>query len=698
MGHWAPEHVEDRLFALRAARLASVARTRLGCASYVALCRAASSPERPAAAAERDPGLKGEPEGLRGGSGGNGGSSSSNDSPSSPSSPQQQRPLRAARAARPRRPAGLPAPARASPASASAQQEPGARFAAAFVSAAAPDHDRGRPYDLAAGCEGDPRATRNLHIGNLDHVVSQGALRGASGKRGISEEVAGKRPARGQGAARAFLRFRNLDMARRAKGAMSCRAIGRSPIKLGPGKASPTTRLWVGGLGPNTSLATLAREFDRFGIIRTIDHVKGDTFAYIQYESLDAAQVACAQMRGFPLGGPHRRLRVDFAKTEETRYPQQYRPSLLPVDYELLTDGYHRHPTVDAHLRVRDKSHPYLYLDRHRTFLERDWIGPRKSADHRNSLEGYSRSVHSHSGEHWRGEGDRGLSRIWEDRWEDNRGRTPHCAYKERSWTNGVGQQYGYEGNHAGAGTKESVSNALSSSTPRAQEWGHHLHLEAPDSFHGEKTRERECNYWTSMAEPKSLEESKPETKKLTTLSEHVQTLQLGWNGFLVLKNSCFPTSMHILEGDQGVISGLLRDQTSESRLAQLKIAQRLPLDHPKFKDVTQRIKQGSARGFAVLLATQSVPSGPGTEGMPTVEPDLKKRLLRNLISYLKGKQAAGVIRLPVGGSKGRGLKGMLYAFPPCPFSQQYLQSALRTQDQLEEEHMLIVMIVAGSA
>uniref|UniRef100_A0A8C9MDZ7 Uncharacterized protein n=1 Tax=Serinus canaria TaxID=9135 RepID=A0A8C9MDZ7_SERCA len=31
------------------------------------------------------------------------------------------------------------------------------------------------------------------------------------------------------------------------------------------GKANPTTRLWVGGLGPSTSLAALAREFDRFG-------------------------------------------------------------------------------------------------------------------------------------------------------------------------------------------------------------------------------------------------------------------------------------------------------------------------------------------------------------------------------------------------------------------------------------------------
>uniref|UniRef100_A0A8B9D1I1 RRM domain-containing protein n=1 Tax=Anser cygnoides TaxID=8845 RepID=A0A8B9D1I1_ANSCY len=126
--------------------------------------------------------------------------------------------------------------------------------------------------------EDDQRATRNLFIGNLDHNVSEVELRRAFEKYGIIEEVVIKRPARGQGGAYAFLKFQNLDMAHRAKVAMSGRVVGRNPIKIGYGKANPTTRLWVGGLGPSTSLAALAREFDRFGSIRTIDYVKGDSF------------------------------------------------------------------------------------------------------------------------------------------------------------------------------------------------------------------------------------------------------------------------------------------------------------------------------------------------------------------------------------------------------------------------------------
>nr|XP_031542356.1 LOW QUALITY PROTEIN: putative RNA-binding protein 15B [Vicugna pacos] len=557
--------------------------------------------------------------------------------------------------------------------------------------------------------EDDQRATRNLFIGNLDHSVSEVELRRAFEKYGIIEEVVIKRPARGQGGAYAFLKFQNLDMAHRAKVAMSGRVIGRNPIKIGYGKANPTTRLWVGGLGPNTSLAALAREFDRFGSIRTIDHVKGDSFAYIQYESLDAAQAACAKMRGFPLGGPDRRLRVDFAKAEETRYPQQYQPSPLPVHYELLPDGYTRHRNLDADLRVRDRTPPHLlYSDRDRTFLEGDWTSPSKSSDRRNSLEGYSRSVRSRSGERWGGDGDRGLPKPWEERRKrrslsSDRGRTTHSPYEERSRTKGGGQQAdrgsdrtperSRKENHSSEGTKESGSNSLSNSRHGAEERSHHHHHEAPDSSHGKKTREGERNHRTIEAEPKPLEEPKHETKKLKNLSEYAQTLQLGWNGLLVLKNSCFPTSMHILEGDQGVISGLLKDHTSGSKLTQLKIAQRLRLDQPKLDEVTRRIKQGSPNGYAVLLATQASPSGPGTEGMPTVEPGLQRRLLRNLVSYLKQKQAAGVISLPVGGSKGRDSTGMLYAFPPCDFSQQYLQSALRTLGKLEEEHMVIVIV-----
>nr|NVI76389.1 spenito [Cucujiformia] len=115
------------------------------------------------------------------------------------------------------------------------------------------------------------------------------------------------------GNAFAFVRFHTLDMAHRSKVELSGQYIGKFQCKIGYGKATPTTRIWVGGLGPWTSVPQLEREFDRFGAIKKIDYVKGDNQAYILYDSIDAAQAAVKEMRGFPLGGPERRLRTDFS-------------------------------------------------------------------------------------------------------------------------------------------------------------------------------------------------------------------------------------------------------------------------------------------------------------------------------------------------------------------------------------------------
>ncbi|GIY95491.1 RNA-binding protein spenito [Caerostris extrusa] len=112
------------------------------------------------------------------------------------------------------------------------------------------------------------------------------------------------------------------DMAHRGKVEMSGQYIGKFQCKIGYGKTTPTTRIWVGGLGTWASLQHLEKEFDRFGAIRKIDFVKGENHAYIQYDSIDAAQAACQEMRGFPLGGPDKRLRVDFADPGPYSYYQ----------------------------------------------------------------------------------------------------------------------------------------------------------------------------------------------------------------------------------------------------------------------------------------------------------------------------------------------------------------------------------------
>ncbi|KAL2091616.1 hypothetical protein ACEWY4_013879 [Coilia grayii] len=575
--------------------------------------------------------------------------------------------------------------------------------------------ERGRPYayqvpeeDLKP--EDDHRATRNLFIGNLEHSVSEAELRQGFEKYGIIEEVVIKRPARGQGGAYAFLKFQNLDMAHRAKVAMQGRIIGGNAVKIGYGKANPTTRLWVGGLGPNISLAALAREFDRFGSIRTIDYVKGDNFAYIQYESLDAAQAACTQMRGFPLGGPSRRLRVDFAKAEDSPrgYPQQYQPPLaaLPAHYELLTDGYSHHRSLERELRERIRGHSpthQLFTERERPQVaEPDWSPPKSLERRTASLEVFGRTrtrSRSRSRERW--VKDRNIERGGgKTREERRKRRSPSSERPSDDWGRSKSRACGSVGPVSPEDSPErtrtrlpdSTSEPLSESPERV---AHCARKNTSQDSHEPST--------THMKQPTLLErkpcvgetvadsQTEKNQKPARTLFELAQSLSQVWHGALVLKNSCFPTYMHLLEGSSIFALTLLQDPAAgkPTSTGQLKIAQRLRLDQPKLDEVMRRIHMGGPEGYTVLLALQA----PMEKELPFAEPGLQKRLLRNLVTYLRNKQAAGVISLPLGGAKEREGGGMLYAFPPCDFSQQYLKTATKVLGKIEEEHLVIVIV-----
>lgn len=72
-------------------------------------------------------------------------------------------------------------------------------------------------------------------------------------------------------------------------------------------------------------------------------------------------------------------------------------------------------------------------------------------------------------------------------------------------------------------------------------------------------------------------------------------------------------------------------------------------------------------------------------------------RPLRNLVTYLKQKEAAGVISLL---NKETEATGVLYAFPPCDFSSELLKRTCHnvTEDGLKEDHLVIVVVRGGTA
>jgi len=160
--------------------------------------------------------------------------------------------------------------------------------------------------------EDDETANRTLFVGNLDYDVTTEVLQSIFERYGYVEDVDVKRAATGSGAY-AFIRFANLDMAFRAKVEMSGQIIGRHQCRIGYGKVIQSACLWVGGIGPWLTPDALGRVFGRHAAVQHVEWPAGKNYAYIVCASIEEACAAVASMRGAPLGGQDRRLRIDFS-------------------------------------------------------------------------------------------------------------------------------------------------------------------------------------------------------------------------------------------------------------------------------------------------------------------------------------------------------------------------------------------------
>lgn len=460
--------------------------------------------------------------------------------------------------------------------------------------------------------EDDPLATRTLFAGNLEINISDEELRRIFGRYGIVEDIDIKRPPPGTGNAFAFVRYQTLDMAHRAKVELSGQYIGKFQCKIGYGKATPTTRVWVGGLGPWTSVAQLEREFDRFGAIKKIEYAKGEPHAYILYDSIDAAQAAVKEMRGFPLGGPERRLRIDFADVG-TGGPYRPKPYAPPAGEEgRAVEGY------EGYEGTWDDSYSY------------GGSGYRGRGGHRGRGRGMYRGV-------YHGTGD----------------------YRDEEWRRAPDSEY--EGRIRRSGSREPGVDRSRSRSPRRR---------SPDSDSDGSPRRN----GGMLASARTLPEV---VRKATTI----------WNGALILKNSLFPTKFHLTDGDSEIIDSLMKDEEGKN---QLRITQRLRLDQPKLDDVHKRISTSSSHAIFLGVAGS-------TASITNEDSSIQTRPMRNLVSYLKQKEAAGVISLL---NKETEATGVLYSFPPCDFSTDLLKRTCHnlTEESLKEDHLVIVVVRGGSA
>jgi len=113
-----------------------------------------------------------------------------------------------------------------------------------------------------------------------------------------------------------FIKYKNVDMAYMAKLCLNNKMLGNVPMQIKYGKIRFSPRVWVGGIEPHVSLDDLEAEFDRFGIIKSIDFNSGSDCAAIKFETEGAAQEAVKQMKGFLMAGTKTRLKTDFLDME----------------------------------------------------------------------------------------------------------------------------------------------------------------------------------------------------------------------------------------------------------------------------------------------------------------------------------------------------------------------------------------------
>ena len=465
--------------------------------------------------------------------------------------------------------------------------------------------------------EDDNYATRTLFIGNVDPNISAADLKVVFEEFGYVEDVDIKNPPHGNGSPYAFIRYFNLDMAHTAKVKLSGKFIGPYQCKIGYGKPTPSTCIWIGGVGTWITKSALAREFERFGSVQRVVWPEGCDYAYLTYNSVESAKAAVEAMRGFRYKGAEKRLRMDFSDPKH----------------------------MDSDLNFK----PFKHL--------KDMESSRRLSGHRSS---YSRSVSRSSGR------------------SSRTASSPGSVKRHK---------------------KRKAKETLKVSKRRRRDSDDDNYSDELFDKQSDKKRRRRSGSLSSNASMRSAAsngsqsdrgagdtQNDSELTEVKTIAELSQSLPVVWTGSLSLKNNMFLVNLHSVVGKRSIVDMLLCD-SKRTRISNLKLTQRLRMDPPKLDEVKRRI-QLSGNEWSALLAL------PAASNTDSVAGNMQERPIKNLVTYLRQKEAAGVLSLPPNSVHGQET-GLLHTFAPCEFAHKYLlQRAPNLELDLQAEDYVIVILV----
>ena len=613
----------------------------------------------------------------------------------------------------------------------------------------------------------DPSATRTLFVGNLEQDITERELRDLFGPYGRIESVDIKLQ-RSTGTAYAFVKFLTINDAINAKNDMHGRQYGDYRLKIGFGRGSPSAKVWIGNLGNYADMSEVRHELDRYGLIRRVDYANGDNHAFVHFDSLDAAQAAVTSLNGYRLRACGRLVKIDLCRPAHLRaeieeFEQQQQQQQQQQEFQSSTSS--RNSSTSYHENRRPQNHHYHqnedsgtgsggYKRRVRDHNSTHHYGSSANGDNHSS---HSTTSYYHNREHG------STNRVVNDSTMHSRSRSfdknerniprkrPRPSSQDRFDTGGYRQRsrdadlngdalFRPKRPRNGLDSHHHHHSSRTHDHPRDRE-----HIEPMDSrkdaSDGKKslserqdsTDKRRNDGASERAPPEKppnpppiatdlmssdtalkLSDStepispdsdsksvKPDSANPDTLSELAKLFPVAWCGSLVLKNTGFPTRMHLVGGDPAVAEMLLRSKDGKGDLSALRITQRLRLEPPRLEEVNKRMSSAGPSGHCILLA---LPGPTSTD--QSSDSSMQLRPLRSLVSYLKQKEAAGIVALSSSDSSDsasekdavKDVIGVLHAFPPCQFSQNQLQKITQNlgSEPSKEDH-IVVLLVKGT-
>lgn len=589
--------------------------------------------------------------------------------------------------------------------------------------------------------EPDPSATRTLFVGNLATNVSERELREVFGRYGRIESVDIKCPTTGS-TAYAFVKFMTITDAITAKEEMQDRYWGSHRLRVGYGKGTAATKVWVGNLSGIEDMIEVEKKCDQFGIVKRVDYREHDDHGYVYFMDYEAALIAVQTLQNLQLKSghwlkmeisrsstilegspvyPEQRRRHSFEQQQD-RFSQREEPAFHSSHQrrKALYERLSRSPDRDlrAHLNsARDAEARYEAQVRnaspsHNRYHPGDLVERRSRSDpKRNSLGGGVHPVNGrrdfHARDHHRSNTSDGAGGG-----VHKRGQVPG------DWSEPV-----WKGNRRVSHRSKSAAELLSganSGRRRDMDGRRKVVVNEParngskdNGTSNEATTETENpskRAFTDITEPSSPEsdnlmkdfkQDAPPVLTAESLSDFAKSFPVTWRGNLLLKNTAFPCRMLLIGGDPTIAELLVK--AKDDSVPVLKITQRLRLEQPRLDEVSKRIASAGPKGHCLLLALPgSMPSNSSSPEASAETPQY--RPLKSLVSYLRQKEAAGIVSLSEqesvdGGSTDQAesvnMAGVLHAFPPCSFSHNLLLKVAPNlgPEPSKEDHIVAVVM-----